>query len=279
MLRSSTSACRFAPPSLDETPPATFFAAMPHVAAIYRYPVKGLSPEPLRAVALTPGETIPYDRAYAIENGPSGFDPAEPKTLPKILFLMLMRNESLAELHTKFDDATSVLTIRQDDAIVAEGSLATAVGRRAIEAFFDAFSAKELRGPVKVLPAPSGFSFSDVAKKVISLINLETVRAIGREIGAEVNPLRFRGNLHVEGMAAWEEFALVGRTFDIGGVTFETVKRIERCAATNVDPVTAKRDLTIPVSLQRAYGHADCGVYLKVVAGGTLAVGNKIVAA
>ncbi len=189
---------------------------------------------------------------------------------------MLMRNESLAELHTKFDDATSVLTIRKDGVAVAEGNLATEEGRRSIEAFFDAYSARDLRGPAKVLPAPAGFSFSDVAKKVVSLINLETVRAIGREIGADVHPLRFRGNLHVEGMNAWEEFALVGRTFNIGGVTFETVKRIERCAATNVDPITAKRDLKIPVSLQRAYGHSDCGIYLKVVAGGTLAVGNEI---
>ncbi|MEJ0013853.1 MAG: MOSC domain-containing protein [Bauldia sp.] len=247
----------------------------PHVAAIYRYPVKGLSPEPLPAVTLTPGETIPYDRAYAIENGPSGFDPAEPKTLPKILFLMLIRNESLAELHTSFDDATSVLTIRKDGAIAAEGNLATEAGRRTIEAFFDAFSARDLRGPAKVLTAP-GFSFSDTSKKVVSLINLETVRAIGREIGADVHPLRFRGNLHVEGMDAWQEFALVGQTLIVGGVTFKVTKRIDRCAATNVDPLTAKRDLKIPVSLQRAYGHADCGVYLKVVSGGTVTVGDQI---
>lgn len=249
--------------------------SLPHVAAIYRYPVKGLSPEPLSEVVLTPGETVPCDRAYAIENGPSGFDPAEPKTLPKILFLMLMRNESLAELHTKFDDATSVLTVRRGGVVVAEGCLATEDGRRAIESFFDAFSAKDLRGPAKVLTAP-GFSFSDTSTKVVSLINLETVRTIGREIGADVHPLRFRGNLHVEGMEAWREFDLVGQTLTVGGVTFEVVKRIDRCAATNVDPVTAKRDLKIPASLQRAYGHADCGVYLKVVAGGTLAVGNSV---
>jgi uncharacterized protein len=249
---------------------------MPRVAAIYRYPVKGLSPEPLSSVTLKPGETLPFDRAYAIENGPSGFDPAQPKTLPKILFLMLMRNENLAKLETHFDDATSMFTIREDGAIVAKGNLATAEGRAAIERFFDAYTVGDLRGPAKVLPAPAGFSFSDVSRKVVSLINLETVRAIGREIGADVHPLRFRGNLHIEGMNAWDEFALVGRPFAIGGVTFETVKRIERCAATNVDPITAKRDLQIPISLQRAYGHADCGIYLATVAGGVIAVGDEL---
>jgi uncharacterized protein YcbX len=50
--------------------------------SIYRYPVKGLSPEPLPAVALEPGQTLPADRRYAIENGPSGFDPADPRWMP-----------------------------------------------------------------------------------------------------------------------------------------------------------------------------------------------------
>ena len=49
------------------------------IQAIYRYPVKGLSPQPLGRVALKPGETLPADRLYAIENGPSGFDPAAPQ--------------------------------------------------------------------------------------------------------------------------------------------------------------------------------------------------------
>jgi uncharacterized protein YcbX len=77
-------------------------------------------------------------------------------------------------------------------------------------------------------------------------------------------------------MDAWDEFAFAGRTISIGEVKFEMVKRIERCAATNVDPLTAVRDLKIPVSLQRAYGHSDCGVYLKVVAGGTMSVGDEV---
>ena len=245
------------------------------VAALYRYPVKGLTPEPLASVALAPGETIPFDRAYAIENGPSRFDPAAPRHLPKIAFLMLMRNERLALLRSSFDDATRTLTIRRDGAIVAEGCLETQAGRQAIEAFFEKFAAEDLRGAAKMLVAP-GHSFSDTAGKVLSLINLETVRAIGREIGAEVHPLRFRGNLYVEGLPAWEEFAWVGAHIEAGGTGFAVTKRIERCAATNVDPETAERDLTIPRSLLQAYGHADCGVYLQVVTGGTLAVGDAL---
>ena len=248
---------------------------MPQIDAIYRYPVKGLSPEPLQRVALTPGETIPFDRAYAVENGPSGFDPAAPKHFPKIAFLMLMRHERLAELRTRYDDATSTLTIRKDGAIVAEGRLDTEEGRRGIEAFFDRFSAEDLRGPAKVLRSP-GHSFSDAADKLLSLINLETVRAIADEIGAQLHPLRFRGNLYVDGLPAWAEFGWLGRRVTAGGATFEVTRRIDRCAATNVDPETAARDRTLPRDMLIAYGHADCGVYLKVISGGEIATGDKI---
>ena len=84
---------------------------MPDIHAIYRYPVKGLSPELLLRVELTPGETIPGDRLYAIENGPSGFNLAAPAYLPKTRFLMLMRNALLASLRTSFDQTAHRLTI------------------------------------------------------------------------------------------------------------------------------------------------------------------------
>src|SRR5690349_21218689 len=103
---------------------------MPHIAEIYRYPVKGLSAEPRQRVSVSVGEVIPFDRAYAIENGPSGFNPELPEHVPKIAFLMLMRHERLAELHTRFDEATNTLTIRRNGAIVAEGRLDLEAGRR-----------------------------------------------------------------------------------------------------------------------------------------------------
>ena len=69
---------------------------LPSIRAIYRYPVKGLSPQVLNQTHLAVGQTIPADRLYAIENGPCGFDPAAPAYFPKQRFLMLMRNERLA---------------------------------------------------------------------------------------------------------------------------------------------------------------------------------------
>ncbi len=247
----------------------------PHVAALYRYPVKGLSPENLPRIVLSPGATFPADRLYAIENGPSGFDPEKPSYLPKTQFLMLMRNERLAALRTRYDEDKHCLTIELNGRDVEEGDLRTAFGRENIENFFRDYCAAELRGPPRVLAAPD-HSFSDVAAKVVSIINLASVRALESVIGRPVDPLRFRGNMHVEGWPAWHEFTLLGQTIAIGQVRLKIVKRIVRCAATNVDPQSAARDMEIPKTLLQTYGHADCGVYAQVVTGGTIAEGDAI---
>jgi uncharacterized protein YcbX len=245
------------------------------VTSLYRYPVKGLTPEHLPQVTLSTGQTLPSDRRYAIENGPSGFDPAAPLHLPKIMFLMLMRNERLAALRTHYDDATHVLTIKENGAETARGDLESAEGRAAIEQFFAVNFADELRGPPKILIA-DGHSFSDVNRKVVSIINLASVAALEDVIGQPVHPLRFRGNLHVTGWPAWREFDLMDQVISIGKTRLKIVKRTKRCAATNVDPVTAVRDLAIPKTLMDTYGHPDLGVYAEVIEGGTIAEGDAV---
>ena len=245
------------------------------IDAIYRYPVKGLSAQPLSRTTLAPGKTLPADRLYAIENGPTGFDPASPAYFPKIRFLMLMRNERLASLHTHYDDATHTLTIDYEGRQAARGDLRTKDGRLAIEAFFRRFMPSELRGPPKVLYGEN-HSFSDVAKKVVSFINLASVAELESAMGAPVDPVRFRGNVYVRGWPAWHEFDLLGQEITIGGARLKVFKRIVRCAATEVDPSTGIRDLAVPRALMDNFGHTDCGVYAEVVAGGEIGRGDKI---
>jgi uncharacterized protein len=266
---------------------------MAKIQSIYRYPIKGLTPEPLARTLLMPGQTIPGDRLYAIENGPSGFDPASPGYLSKTHFLMLMKNERLANLRVSFDQETHTLTITLPSPFTGEdgvqrtpgegqstgrqiiADLRTAAGRAEIENFFAEYCAGELRGPPKILHA-AGHSFSDVAKKVISIINLASVAAVESMVGAPVNPLRFRGNVYVEGWPAWRELDLVGKELRAGGARLQVVKRIVRCAATNVDPDTGARDLNIPQTLMRNLDHADCGIYAEVIEGGEIAAGDAI---
>jgi len=243
--------------------------------ALYSYQVKGLSPEPLTRAALDAGQTVPADRRYAIANGPLDFDPAYPKHFPKIRFLMLMRDERLAALHSHFDDSSNTLRIATNNAEVARGDLSTTAGRTAIEDFFAANFTKELKGPPKILEAP-GHSFSDVAAKVVSIINLSSVSEIENAVGQPVDPLRFRANLYVRDWPAWHELELMGKEIRVGDVRLRVTRNIVRCAATNVDPMTTERDMNIPKTLMDRFGHTHCGVYAEVVAGGEVAPGDKI---
>jgi uncharacterized protein len=101
------------------------------------------------------------------------------------------------------------------------------------------------------------------------------VAALETAAGAPVHPLRFRGNVYVANWPAWHEFELLDREIAIGpSARLKVIKRIVRCAATEVDPETGIRDLDIPRTLMKTYGHADCGVYAEVVAGGEIAAGD-----
>jgi uncharacterized protein len=114
---------------------------------------------------------------------------------------------------------------------------------------------------------------------VVSIINLASVAALEDVVGTPIDPLRFRGNVYVTGWPAWHELDMVGQEIAIGSTArLKVVKRIMRCAATNVDPTTGIRDLTIPDALQRAYGHTDCGIYAEVVTPGEVAVEDRLLA-
>lgn len=248
---------------------------MAYLESLYRYPVKGLSPEKLGAAQLNAGETLLNDRAYAVEQGAPQFDADAPRHFPKIKFLMLMRDEKLAALETRFDDETATLTIRRGGKQVCRAQLSTPIGRGIAEQFFTAYLGPALPGKPRVVSAP-GFNFTDVPQKYVSLINLASVRDIERVQGAAVDPLRFRGNLHVEGLAPWVEKDWTGRTLAIGPVRARVAKQIVRCAATNVNPATAERDMRLPQLLDQAFGANLCGVYLDIIEGGPVTPGAPV---
>ncbi len=133
------------------------------IESIYRYPVKGLSPERLDRATLTAGAEFPADRMFAVENGPSGFDPAAPALRAENQVPDADAQRAPGGARTRYDDATGILSIEQDGRSAVRADLAGKDGRLAVEAFFRRFMPAELRGPPKVLTAPPGYSFSDVA--------------------------------------------------------------------------------------------------------------------
>lgn len=248
------------------------------ITQICRHPVKGLNAEPLARVALTPGEGLPHDRRFALAHGSTRFDTQAPEWRPKTQFLTLMRDEKLAQLRIAFDEETGELAIHRAGKRVVHATATEPLGRTLIEQFFAGFMGAAARGAPKLLEAP-GHMFSDVAEKCLSLINLASVTDLERVMRTPVDPLRFRANIYFEGAPAWAEFDWVGQEIDIGAARLRVTARIDRCAATHVNPATAARDMNVLKALQRGFGHIDMGVYAEVIGGGEIATGDGITAA
>jgi uncharacterized protein YcbX len=245
------------------------------IAHIYRYPVKGLNPEQLEQVELTAGQALPEDRRFAIAHGSTRIDPTNPGWKAKRHFLQLMENERLAALDCQFDAATGHLTIKRQGRQVARAQATDPMGRTILAQFFAAYIGAEVRGRPKLVEVP-GVSFGDSERPVISIVNLASVRDLERVVGSAVDPLRFRANIYIDGAEAWAERQWVGHEIAVGFARLKAIDHIGRCAATNVDPKTAQRDLSILKALARGFGHDCMGVYAEVAEGGAIAVGDGI---
>ena len=245
--------------------------------SLYRYPVKGFSPEPLVRADLAPGAYFPCDRLYAVENGPSGFDPGAPAFVSKNRFTVLARIPKVALARTAYDEASTVFSVTAEDRPPFRGELRSEAGRAALAAWLTAFlGPQDLDGPLKVLTAPP-HRFTDDIKGFVSLINLESVRDLEKKLGRQVDPLRFRANLYIDGWPAWSELDLPsGAEVTIGAVRTSLYKPITRCIATHVDPDTGELDIEMVPALRALYGHLYCGVYLNVTAGGRVETGDPV---
>ncbi len=248
------------------------------IAALYRHPIKGFTPERLATVELAARTHFPCDRLYAVEAGPSGYDPAAPRFISKSRFTVLTNTPALARARTAYDAATGRLSVTREGEAAFVADLATDAGRVEFAAWLTGFLDGEVRGPLRVLQAAAADRFMDDVAGRVSVVNLESVRDLAHRLGVEIDPLRFRANLYVEGWPPWSELeALSGSTMRLGGVVAEIVKPIKRCAATHVDTRTGVADLDVVGALRACYGHIFCGLYLDIASSGRLSEGDPAV--
>jgi uncharacterized protein YcbX len=245
------------------------------VERISRYPVKGLSPEYLEDVDLSQGQGLPHDRRFAFAQGDSPFDPADPKWLPKRNFACLMANARVAGIHSAYDPRADTLLLRAEGAAPLLADLSDPAGRDAAAAWMTAFMGEEARGALRLAEVP-GHAFTDIPAKAVSLIGLASVAELGQRAGMALDPLRFRANILFSGAAPFAEFDWVGREVLLGKARLKVFKRIQRCAATEVNPDTAERDAKPPKWLLQHYGHADLGIYAEVLEPGRVSVGDGL---
>lgn len=247
---------------------------MARVGGIYRHPLKGFSPEALEHVVLAPGGHVPGDRVWVLENGRSGFDPAAPRHIPKSRFLVLARHPRLAVLKTRFDEEARRVRIELPEASL-ELDLSKAAERRRLEGAVTRFLGPEAGlGPVRLL-RHERHRFTDDPEGFVSLVNLASVEDLARRMGRFLDPLRFRANFYIEGLAPWvEETWSEGSGLRIGEARFEVLKPIIRCLATHVEPGGGNVEAEVVPALFQHYGHRICGVYLRATGTGLAARGD-----
>ena len=227
---------------------------MTFVKYIIRYPIKGLNGEFMNTANLHPGSTISGDRKYAFAKFENDICEKSLIYMKKTNFLALVKEEKLSLLKPQINLKTQFLRLIYKDKDIFNGFLN---------------NKNDIKNDNK-------HSFSDIPDKALSFINLNSVNDFEVKIKKEVNYTRFRGNLILSGINAWEEFNWLGKIISIGDVKFEIFRKTKRCAATNVNPKTGLRDLNIPNQLQKIYGHYDLGVYGRVLNKGTIKINDEI---
>ncbi|HEX5377947.1 MAG TPA: MOSC N-terminal beta barrel domain-containing protein [Phenylobacterium sp.] len=248
-----------------------------HVAALFRHPVKGFTPERLDHADLAVGQVFPCDRVYAVENGPSGFDPAAPGHISKQKFTVLAAIPRVALARTAYDEAERTLRVTAAGQPPFAGRLDQEEGRTGLTRWLKGLLGDEAHPDLKVVQAP-GHRFTDHPLGHVSILNLASLRDLEGKLGRELDPLRFRANVYVEGWPAWAENGWEGRDLMVGFARAKVFKPIVRCAATEVDPTTAVRDLEVVKALFDNYGHMFCGVYIQMSSTGRVGLGDAVTA-
>jgi uncharacterized protein YcbX len=179
-------------------------------------PSRGSRPSAWRRAELVAGQCFPCDRLYAVEDGPSGFDPAAPAHISKMKFTVLAKIPAVAKARTAYDEATGVFTARAEGRPDFAGDLRG--GRRAarLRGLAGRPAGRRGPGPLRVVEGPGDYRFMDSRSGYVSIVNLASVRDLEASAGRPVDPLRFRANLYVEGWPAWVENDWTGRALTVG---------------------------------------------------------------
>ena len=261
---------------------------MPKVVALYRYPVKGFTPEPMARIIALPGGRVAGDRVlnFRFADAPV----ADTAWCRKYHGVVLANTPALARLNVRFDERTQRLTILFENKILADDSMDEAGRQRVVDAITAYVLSSEenpLQGqpehlPLKLVGDGATPRYQDNEAGQVTLHSRESLASAGVALGdANLNELRFRHNIVIDGVAAWEEQSWVGGKLRVGNVAFETVVPKVRCLATHANPLTGERDLQVMQVLVKAFAQRQptFGVGMLSEAGGEIRVGDTVVPA
>jgi len=244
---------------------------MAQLTQLWRHPIKSHGRESLSKVTLDAGKTMPGDRVWAVAHDAAKADGSE--WAPCANFSRGSKAPQLMAIDAQYDEAWGQVTLTHP-----------AAGQLTFDPDGDASAFLEWVKPLmpqnraqsaKILRVP-GRGMTDSPFPSISLASRASADALSEKLGQAVDTRRFRVNMWLDGLAPFEEMEWIGREIRIGAVRFAVAERITRCLATTANPDTGERDADTLGALSTGWGHKDLGVYLTVVEGGYITLGDTL---
>src|SRR5699024_10478944 len=276
---------------------------MPHVAALYRYPIKGFDPQTCTELTVQADGRIAGDRVLAFRHA----DATKPENdgglehWPKGGGLCVRDYPALTRLHLEYrapgagaqDSASgrAAANVPGTGGAPAGGAGAgstpvdptagpgtvrlTTDGELLVEAGLDAAGRQR---PLALVGDGRTARCQDRARGYVTVHSRSSLDALEGAVGMGLDEVRFRSNIAVEGWPRWSEEQLIGARIYVGEVPFAVRGPIIRCAATHANPATGLRDARVMTTLTRTLGKAEpaFGLLLTVAGPGRIRVGDEL---
>jgi uncharacterized protein YcbX len=230
------------------------------VAGLYRYPVKGFTPEKCETLSIADGGRIAGDRVLGFRFGNATVSDDAWGT--KHEFVALVNTPGLARLQLRFDHKSLRLQISSLHEVIVDEKLsgggrermAAAIEKYVLNLAENPLSAHPDRLPLRMVGDGATPRYQDNPAGFVTLHSRESLAALAAAANAlDLSEHRFRSNIAIEGVEAWAEQTWVGRKLRIGAVDFEVAAPKTRCLATHANPSTGERDLAVMGVLLKAF--------------------------
>ncbi len=240
---------------------------------IRRSPIKSLGQERLQTTRLTPARPIGWDRVWAVTHGKSDFNDDNPIWVRSRNHVIQSTNPAMAQVTCRYNDISGEMTVAHPE--LGEITESPAINGQRIADWLAPIAEPSGPPPYRLVSIPGG-NLHDFEDTHISIGNLSSLRALEEMAGRQLDRIRFRMNLWIDGAAPWEELDWNHGEVSIGPTRLKFIGRVKRCNATNADPKTGARNTEITKLLHGRFGHMDFGVYAQVIEGGDIAIGDEV---
>ena len=240
------------------------------VVSLWRHPIKSHGREEVPAVTLNEGETMPWDRVWAVAHETSNATNAT--WSPCAAFSRVSKAPALMAITARLDEASEHLTLSHPD--LPDLTFHPDTEAEAFLAWVAPLMPQDRAASARIVRVP-GRGMTDSDFPSVTICNLSSHRAVEQQIGRRLSIHRWRGNIWVDGLGPWEEFEWMDKDIRVGGAVLRVRERTDRCLATTANPDTGKRDVDTLGALDH-WGHQDFSVRAEVVQSGRVRTGDVV---